>query len=130
MLGGHLLKHIQQRERFTEREASRVVLEVTSALNFLHTNCIAHRDLKPDLQARLGSEFQKLRYIFLRIELPWLKTRSSNNFGCLCNWSTFFILCFSRSRVDYLTLCSYSNTWEGKKPLATAVAALANNSMV
>lgn len=48
MLGGHLLKHIQQRERFTEREASRVILEVTSALDFLHTNCIAHRDLKPD----------------------------------------------------------------------------------
>ena len=48
MLGGHLLKHIQQKERFTEREASRVILEVTSALDFLHTNCIAHRDLKPD----------------------------------------------------------------------------------
>ena len=48
MLGGHLLTHIQRKERFTEREASQVIHEVTSALNFLHTNRIAHRDLKPD----------------------------------------------------------------------------------
>ena len=48
MLGGHLLAHIQNKERFTEREASKVVHQVTSALDFLHTNRIAHRDLKPD----------------------------------------------------------------------------------
>ena len=48
MFGGHLLTHIQQKERFTEREASQVVHEVASALDFLHTNRIAHRDLKPD----------------------------------------------------------------------------------
>ena len=48
MLGGQLLSHIQKRERFTEREASHIVYEVTSALDFLHTNRIAHRDLKPD----------------------------------------------------------------------------------
>ena len=48
MLGGHLLTHIQQKEKFTEREASQVVREVTVALDFLHTNHIAHRDLKPD----------------------------------------------------------------------------------
>ena len=48
MAGGPLLAHIQQRERFTEREASQVVREVTEALVFLHQRGVAHRDLKPE----------------------------------------------------------------------------------
>ena len=65
MSGGHLLKHIKQKERFTEREASRVVHEVTSALDFLHTNRIAHRDLKPDniLCERLDSVRRSMYYV-------------------------------------------------------------------
>lgn len=47
MYGGHLLAHIQRRERFVEREASDVVREVAAALVFLHENGVAHRDLKP-----------------------------------------------------------------------------------
>jgi MAP kinase interacting serine/threonine kinase len=47
MHGGHLLAHIQKRERFVEREASEVVREVAAALVFLHENGVAHRDLKP-----------------------------------------------------------------------------------
>ena len=42
------MAHIQQRERFTEREASQVVREVTEALVFLHQRGVAHRDLKPE----------------------------------------------------------------------------------
>eukprot|EP00731_Ephydatia_muelleri_P018042 Em0011g82a len=48
MSGGALLRHIERRERFTEREASCVVKEVADALAFLHDHGIAHRDLKPD----------------------------------------------------------------------------------
>lgn len=43
-----ILAHIQKRKHFNEREASKVVRDIASALNFLHTKGIAHRDLKPE----------------------------------------------------------------------------------
>ncbi|XP_022172360.1 MAP kinase-interacting serine/threonine-protein kinase 1 [Myzus persicae] len=48
VVGGQLLDRIQQRKRFTEREASLIVKDLASALNFLHQKGIAHRDLKPE----------------------------------------------------------------------------------
>eukprot|EP00096_Caligus_rogercresseyi_P009017 TRINITY_DN2985_c0_g1_i1.p1 TRINITY_DN2985_c0_g1~~TRINITY_DN2985_c0_g1_i1.p1 ORF type:complete len:557 (+),score=132.75 TRINITY_DN2985_c0_g1_i1:202-1872(+) len=46
--GGQLLDHIQSRIRFTEQEASYVMKDLASAVNFLHKKGIAHRDLKPE----------------------------------------------------------------------------------
>ncbi|XP_069088837.1 MAP kinase-interacting serine/threonine-protein kinase 1 [Pleurodeles waltl] len=46
--GGSILSHIQRRKHFNEREASKVVKDIATALNFLHTKGIAHRDLKPE----------------------------------------------------------------------------------
>lgn len=48
MEGGPLLAHIQRLEHFTEQEASLVVVDIASALCFLHSKGIAHRDLKPE----------------------------------------------------------------------------------
>ena len=36
------------RKFFTEQEAARIITDVASALEFLHSKGIAHRDLKPE----------------------------------------------------------------------------------
>ncbi|XP_043941756.1 MAP kinase-interacting serine/threonine-protein kinase 1 [Protopterus annectens] len=46
--GGTILTHIQMHKHFNEREASKVVKDIASALDFLHNKGIAHRDLKPE----------------------------------------------------------------------------------
>jgi len=46
--GGQLLDHIQNRVKFTEREACYVVKDLAVALQFLHRKGIAHRDVKPE----------------------------------------------------------------------------------
>lgn len=46
--GGQLLSRIQERNHFTEREASQIICDLASALEFLHKKGIAHRDLKPE----------------------------------------------------------------------------------
>lgn len=48
MLGGPLLSHLERRGHFTEFEASLVIRDIASALDFLHKRGIAHRDLKPE----------------------------------------------------------------------------------
>lgn len=48
MRGGPLLKYIEKKKVFTEKEASLVVKDIVSALDFLHKKGIAHRDLKPE----------------------------------------------------------------------------------
>ncbi|KAJ8274655.1 hypothetical protein COCON_G00092800 [Conger conger] len=46
--GGSVLTHIHKRRHFSEQEASVVVQEIASALDFLHNKGMAHRDLKPE----------------------------------------------------------------------------------
>jgi MAP kinase interacting serine/threonine kinase len=48
MEGGTLLDNILRRGHLSEQEASRVVRDIASGLNFLHKKGIAHRDLKPE----------------------------------------------------------------------------------
>jgi serine/threonine protein kinase len=47
--GGELLERIRKNGRFTESEASRIMRKLISALNFLHSCGVLHRDLKPEV---------------------------------------------------------------------------------
>ena len=46
--GGEMFDRIIEQSRFTERECARVLLELTDAVSYLHSNGIVHRDLKPE----------------------------------------------------------------------------------
>ncbi|CAF1676499.1 unnamed protein product, partial [Adineta ricciae] len=48
MEGGPLLNHIMKRGRLNEREASLIVRDIATGLDFLHSKGMSHRDLKPE----------------------------------------------------------------------------------
>lgn len=48
MRGGELFEYITRKQNFTEREASMILRQITSAVQYCHRLSIAHRDLKPE----------------------------------------------------------------------------------
>ena len=46
--GGELLSELIRRKKFTEDDWAWVIKQVLEALNYLHLNNVAHKDLKPE----------------------------------------------------------------------------------
>lgn len=47
--GGELLSRIRKKNCFTETEASQIMHQLVSAIHFMHTHGVVHRDLKPEV---------------------------------------------------------------------------------
>ncbi len=55
--GGELLQRIRKKKKgFTEPEASAIFRKLVSAVHFMHSRGVVHRDLKPEVRSknRLG----------------------------------------------------------------------------
>lgn len=48
LTGGDLRYHLQQRVEFNEESVALLVCEMGSALDYLQTQMVVHRDVKPD----------------------------------------------------------------------------------
>lgn len=48
--GGELLDRIRKKKSFTEPEASKIMLKLVNAVDFMHSKGIVHRDLKPEVE--------------------------------------------------------------------------------
>ncbi len=47
--GGELFYRIRTQTTFSEKEASQIMKKLVSAVNFMHSNDLCHRDLKPEV---------------------------------------------------------------------------------
>lgn len=47
--GGELLQRIRKKKHFTETEAAKIMKRLVSAVSFMHTQGVVHRDLKPEV---------------------------------------------------------------------------------
>jgi len=49
LTGGELLDRIRRKKQFTETEASCIARKLVSAVDFIHSQGVVHRDIKPEV---------------------------------------------------------------------------------
>ena len=50
LTGGELLDRIRRKKQFTETEASCIARKLVSAVDFIHSKGVVHRDIKPEVR--------------------------------------------------------------------------------
>jgi serine/threonine protein kinase len=66
LTGGELFYRIRTQASFSEKEASKLMKKLVSAVNFMHSNDMCHRDLKPEVRKK--ENFLSFSKIILSIE--------------------------------------------------------------
>ncbi|KAG8237461.1 hypothetical protein J437_LFUL017641 [Ladona fulva] len=84
--GGDLMKHIQNKQCLSEKEAKKIFYQIALAVEYLHSCGIAHRDLKPQNILLTG---QGRNSIIKVTDFGLSKTAGSSENGLLCSesWS-------------------------------------------
>ncbi len=52
LTGGELFYRIRTQTTFSEKEASQLMKKLVSAVSFMHSNDLCHRDLKPEVKRK------------------------------------------------------------------------------
>ena len=64
LTGGELFYRIRTQASFSEKEASQLMKKLVSAVNFMHSNDLCHRDLKPEVDEKFFFLF-KYKNLFI-----------------------------------------------------------------
>lgn len=60
--GGELLERIRRKDKFTESEASQIMRKLVSAVSFMHSRGVVHRDLKPEVCTWIYTNFKSVNH--------------------------------------------------------------------